>query len=143
MNSQKTKDLVQKSKIIVIYECGCISGEPLRGKRGRFLPCPIHGKEVRGKLFLCKYCGTVFEMSTRVNKTVSCADCKVVHRADLASRRTLDSPPKPNLERKIDCKHYSDCLDIGGRLLEDPEACNNCRKYSCIDIEEQLILEVL
>ncbi len=141
INSQETKDLVKKSRIVVVYECGCLSGEPERGKRYQFLPCCIHKKKIRGKLFLCRYCGKVFETSVRVNVSVSCSDCKGIHRSELAARRLEEPKPKQNLERKIDCKYYSDCLGIGGRLFESPVACDGCKRYVCIDIEEQLILE--
>ncbi len=141
MNSQETKDLVKKSRIVVVYECGCFSGDPKRGKRYKFLPCPIHGKKIQGKLFLCRYCGEVFEASARVNVSVSCLNCKGIHRKELAARRIEKPKPKPDLKRNIDCKYYADCLGINGKLIKNPEACSVCRKYVCINIEEQLILE--
>jgi len=140
-------------KKIIKYACGCISDNPPYIKHSRCLaPCPIHGEPAVSTIFTCVICGRIFEKDVRVHTALACSEkCRkkristvkakqrkeMVNSSGPLSERFLKVPP-----RHRDCKYYRDCLDIGGKLINDPGACQGCKRYQPIDIEEQILMEV-
>ena len=140
-------------KKTVKYACGCISDNPPYLKHSRGLaPCPIHNKPAISKIFVCIVCGKEFEKNVRVSTALACSNkCRKKRISTINSKqykemtdgvgplseRFLKTPP-----RHCACKYYLECLDIGGKLINNPKACQGCKRYQPIDIEEQLMMEV-
>ncbi len=139
------------SKKIVKYACGCISDNPPYNYRC-LAPCPIHGEPAISKIFTCVICGKTFEKDVRIRTALVCSDeCRKKRISTIKAKqyKEMMNGSAPLSERFLkvparhcDCKYYQYCLRVGGLLIGNPSACQGCKRYQPIDIEEQILMEV-
>ena len=138
------------------FSCGYIGPHPGFKEINMTLKgCPKCGAKAVKKIFKCEFCGKEFESSIRASKGKSCSECKVVaHRAynkryydkfqeqkQTSGKNSNDSESQNSVfgikapKRKYDCVHYDDCMDINGRLINDPKACIGCSDYMPCELD--------
>ena len=111
----------ESTKYVYTFECGHRSSKyfPVSGNKSCHR-C-VDQKTVVAREKICSKCGELFPVEVSGQCPKICPDCKVGHADECGSQ----FGPK----RHYDCEHYSPCLDIGGKLFNNPKACIGCPDY--------------
>ena len=122
----------------------------LESKKGIRWVCPIHKTFILRMVCECCICGEAFS-AKHANSAYCSESCRAIgekHRDKMYYERTKVQKKGYSKSSKVcprndDCKYYFNCIAIpGGKLLDDPKACQSCSRYRKRDTSDDILQHI-